>query len=76
MLMHNTHTHNTHTRARAQVLGILGSLSDARAVENELVMALGFEKFDLSKELLRNRSKIVWCTRLSRAQVGAVCLYV
>ncbi|KAL6751574.1 RNA helicase, activating signal cointegrator 1 [Haematococcus lacustris] len=51
-----------------QVLAVLGSPADARTVENELVMALGFEKFELIKELLRNRLKLVWCTRLSRAQ--------
>jgi len=39
-------------------------------VENDLVLALGFEQFELIKELLRNRLRIVWCTRLSRTQVG------
>ena len=29
---------------------------------------LDFDKFDLIKELLRNRLKIVWCTRRERAQ--------
>ncbi|GFH22737.1 uncharacterized protein HaLaN_20249, partial [Haematococcus lacustris] len=41
-----------------QVLAVLGSPADARTVENELVMALGFEKFELIKELLRNRLKL------------------
>jgi hypothetical protein len=53
-----------------QVLGILSSSSDDRAVENELVMTLGFDHFELIKELLRNRVKLVWCIKLSRAQVG------
>lgn len=53
-----------------QVLDILGSGGDARAVETDLVMALGFDQFEVIKELLRNRLKVVWCTRLSRAQVG------
>ena len=43
--------------------------ADQRAVENELVLALGFEQFELIKELIRNRLKILWCTRLGRAQV-------
>lgn len=51
-----------------QVLLTLSSASDQRAVENELVMSLGFEHFDLIKDLIKNRSRIVWCTRLSRAQ--------
>lgn len=29
---------------------------------------LDFDKFELIKELLKNRVKIVWCTRLQRAQ--------
>jgi len=36
--------------------------------ENALVMLLDFDKFDLIKVLLKNRVKIVWCTRLARAQ--------
>ena len=38
-----------------------------REVENRLVMKLDFNKFDVIKELLQNRSKIVWCMRLERA---------
>lgn len=60
---------------RAQQLAeeVLSSLAetsvDSRALENDLVLSLGFEQFELIKELLRNRLKIVWCTRLSRTQV-------
>lgn len=57
--------------AHLQVLGILSSPSDDRSVENELVMTLGFDHFELIKELLRNRVKLVWCIKLSRAQVRA-----
>ncbi len=39
-----------------------------RECENALVALLDFDKFELVKELLRNRPKIVWCTRLQRAQ--------
>ncbi len=53
------------------MLAILASSSDQRSIENELVLALGFEQFELIKELIKNRLRIVWCTRLSRAQVGA-----
>ncbi|WVZ78242.1 hypothetical protein U9M48_025985 [Paspalum notatum var. saurae] len=41
---------------------------DDRDVENRLVMLLDYEKFDLIKLLLRNRLKIIWCTRLARAE--------
>ena len=57
-----------------QVFTTLSGPADQRAVENELVMSLGFEQFELIKELIRNRERIVWCTRLSRAQVGAVVI--
>ena len=40
---------------------------DDRAYENSLVDLLGFDKFELIKLLLRNRLKIVFCTRLARA---------
>ena len=43
-----------------------GSESD-REVENLLVTLLEYDKFDMIKELLRNRLKIVWCIRLERA---------
>ena len=41
---------------------------DDRDIENCLLMLLDFDKFDLIKLLLRNRLKIVWCTRLARAE--------
>ena len=34
--------------------------------ENQLVLMLDYDKFDLIK-LLKNRTRIVWCTRLTRA---------
>lgn len=43
-------------------------VDDEAEVENALVALLDFDKFDLIKELLRNRLKIVWCTRRERAQ--------
>ncbi|KAH7681139.1 RNA helicase protein [Dioscorea alata] len=50
-----------------EVLEILAE-GDDRDVENRLVMLLDYDKFDLIKLLLRNRLKIVWCTRLARAE--------
>ncbi|KAJ4702368.1 DExH-box ATP-dependent RNA helicase [Melia azedarach] len=50
-----------------EVLKILAE-GDDREVENKLLYHLQFDKFSLIKLLLRNRLKIVWCTRLARAQ--------
>jgi pre-mRNA-splicing helicase BRR2 len=33
-----------------------------------VVQLLGLDHFDLAKELLRNRLKVVWVTRLRQAQ--------
>ncbi|VAI41593.1 unnamed protein product [Triticum turgidum subsp. durum] len=50
-----------------EILKII-AVGDDRDVENRLVMELDYEKFDLIKLVLRNRFKIVWCTRLARAE--------
>ncbi|KAJ0087179.1 hypothetical protein Patl1_09317 [Pistacia atlantica] len=50
-----------------EVLKILAE-GDDREVENKLLVHLQFEKFSLIKFLLRNRLKIVWCTRLARSE--------
>lgn len=41
---------------------------DDRAAEGALVALLDYDKFDLIKLLLHNRAKVLWCTRLARAQ--------
>lgn len=50
-----------------EVLKILAE-GDDREVETKLLMHLDFDKFSLIKFLLRNRKKVVWCTRLARAE--------
>ena len=51
------------------VLSALGSeTDDERACENRLVLLLDYDKFDLIKKLLKSRARVVWCTRLARAQ--------
>ncbi|KAJ7961552.1 DExH-box ATP-dependent RNA helicase [Quillaja saponaria] len=50
-----------------EVLKILAE-GDDREVETKLLVHLQFEKFPLIKYLLRNRLKVVWCTRLARAE--------
>lgn len=46
-------------------------LDDYREAENRLVELLDFDRFDLIKELLKNRVRVVWCQRLARAQDDA-----
>ncbi|KAH9647077.1 DExH-box ATP-dependent RNA helicase DExH12 [Citrus sinensis] len=41
---------------------------DDRELENKLLYHFQFDKFSLFKLLLSNRFKVVWCTRLARAQ--------
>ncbi|GBG66811.1 hypothetical protein CBR_g70690 [Chara braunii] len=41
---------------------------DDRHVENRLVEELHYDKFGLIKLLLKNKLKVVWCTRLARAR--------
>ncbi|KAM0830495.1 hypothetical protein ACQ4PT_066167 [Festuca glaucescens] len=50
-----------------EILKIIAEGGDGD-VENRLVVELGHEKFDLIKLVLCNRFKIVWCTRLARAE--------
>ncbi|CAM8919119.1 unnamed protein product [Rhodiola kirilowii] len=50
-----------------EVLKILAE-GDDREVETNLLVSLQFDKFCLIKFLLLNRLKIVWCTRLARAE--------
>ncbi|KAI3693620.1 hypothetical protein L1987_76568 [Smallanthus sonchifolius] len=41
---------------------------DGHEVENKLLVHFHSDKFSLIKYILRNRLKIVWCTRLARAE--------
>eukprot|EP00736_Rhodelphis_marinus_P012662 Rmarinus@m.14169 len=49
------------------ILGVLGEPDD-RECENQLVDILEFDKFDFIKLLLKNRFKILYCTRINQAQ--------
>mmetsp|Transcript_35927 Transcript_35927/g.58074 ORF Transcript_35927/g.58074 Transcript_35927/m.58074 type:complete len:2158 (+) Transcript_35927:72-6545(+) len=51
-----------------EVLKTMGDAPDDRDCENRLVVLLDYDKFDLIKKLLRNRMKIVYCTRYGQAQ--------
>ncbi|GAY41159.1 hypothetical protein CUMW_057280 [Citrus unshiu] len=52
-----------------EVLKVLADWEgDDRELENKLLYHFQFDKFSLFKLLLSNRFKVVWCTRLARAQ--------
>ncbi|KAH0659375.1 hypothetical protein KY289_028123 [Solanum tuberosum] len=51
-----------------EVLKILAESGDDRDVETKLLVHLQYDKFNLIKYLLRNQLKVVWCTRLARAE--------
>ncbi|KAL7252810.1 hypothetical protein ACSBR1_007383 [Camellia fascicularis] len=51
-----------------EVLAILAADDDDLKVETKLLGHLQFDNFSLVKCLLQNRLKIVWCTRLARAE--------
>ena len=54
-----------------EVLGLLGSDAPDLEVESQLVALVDYDRFPLIKMLLGNRDKVVWCTRLARAQSDA-----
>lgn len=51
-----------------EVLGVLKKDIRLGEMENDLVELLGYTQFDFVKLLLRNRMKIVYCTKLGQAQ--------
>lgn len=51
-----------------EVIDILKEAVDERDVENQLVLLLGFNQFDLVKLLRSNRNLILYCTLLASAQ--------
>lgn len=55
-------------RKAEEVLDILSGKEDDRSCENKLVMLLEFDKFDFITLVIENRSAIVFCTRLARAE--------
>lgn len=55
-------------KAQEQVLKILQSDADDRAIENQLVQALGFDQFDVIKIIRDNRQMVLYCTLLASAQ--------
>lgn len=60
---------HTSQRISDDVFAALSDLAvDDRNTENKLVLLLDYDKFDLIRLLLRNRHKVVYCTKLARAR--------
>ncbi|EDO07662.1 sec63 domain containing protein [Babesia bovis T2Bo] len=53
-----------------EILSSLG-IPDVQECENKLVLVLKYENFEFAKLVLRNRHKIMYCTRLGQAQTDA-----
>ena len=57
----------TATEKAAAVLSILGSESNLRDCENQLMELFEFQSFSLITKFLKNRDVVVWCTKLVRS---------
>eukprot|EP01062_Namystynia_karyoxenos_P034812 TRINITY_DN2548_c0_g1_i1.p1 TRINITY_DN2548_c0_g1~~TRINITY_DN2548_c0_g1_i1.p1 ORF type:complete len:2184 (+),score=931.08 TRINITY_DN2548_c0_g1_i1:79-6552(+) len=67
-LEENEDAHETQSRAE-EVLQILQDESkNDQQVEGKLLLLFQYRSFDFIKVCLRNRWKVVWCTRISRAK--------
>lgn len=64
--------HETATKTN-EAMTILSSESNTRDVENSLMDLFDYdnEKFGIVRVLLKNREKIVWCTKLARSDADA-----
>lgn len=51
----------------ASVLSILGSESNLRDCENQLMELFDYQSFDVITKFLKNREAVVWCTKLARS---------
>lgn len=51
----------------ASAMALLSADSSLRDCENSLMELFDYENFELVKILLKNRDKIVWCTKLARS---------
>lgn len=50
-----------------QILKLLG-IQDVAVLENELVKLLEYENFDFLRKLTKNRTRVLFCTRLKQSQ--------
>merc|ERR1719382_1900228 len=61
------HDPNKCIATEKEILSIL-PIKDLQQCENRLVQVLQYENFEFTKLLLKNRLKILYCTRLGQAQ--------
>jgi pre-mRNA-splicing helicase BRR2 len=61
---------NASAKLAEEVLQVLAT-RDELECESRLVVLLDVDKFDFIKRLLRNRGKVLYCTRLKQAQTDA-----
>lgn len=57
----------TSTEKTSQVMTVLGSESNLRDCENQLMEIFEYQSFHIITKLLKNRDVIVWCTKLMRS---------
>jgi pre-mRNA-splicing helicase BRR2 len=51
----------------AATLSILGSESNLRDCENQLMELFDYQSFDVITKFLKNRDVVIWCTKLARS---------
>ncbi|KAF3932488.1 hypothetical protein ABW19_dt0207759 [Dactylella cylindrospora] len=59
--------HEAATKTTA-AMDLLASEAPLRQIENDLMELFDYEHFDIVKILTKNREKIVWCTKLAKAE--------
>ncbi|KAF8491330.1 Sec63-domain-containing protein [Russula emetica] len=52
------------------VMSILGSESNLRDCENQLMELFDYQSFDVITKFLKNRDVVVWCTKLARSDTN------
>ena len=64
----DVHEASSKTTATMEVMATPEEEMPLRELENELVTLFDYEHFDLVRILTKNREKIVWCTKLAKAE--------
>jgi pre-mRNA-splicing helicase BRR2 len=54
----------------ASVLSILGSESNLRDCENQLMELFDYQSFEVITKFLKNREVVIWCTKLARSDAN------
>eukprot|EP01065_Artemidia_motanka_P043101 TRINITY_DN5922_c1_g1_i1.p1 TRINITY_DN5922_c1_g1~~TRINITY_DN5922_c1_g1_i1.p1 ORF type:complete len:2177 (+),score=912.07 TRINITY_DN5922_c1_g1_i1:805-6531(+) len=67
-LVENEDAHETQSRAEQVFQVLQDEANNDQKVEASLLLLFQYQKFEFIKICLRNRWKIVWCTRINRAK--------